>query len=469
MRRKHIQLHGIIPLIVFFLAVTAKAQPPQSPKSDDTYVGQSELPVPPGEIREFMDLQTHCTMKSAYGWFEQGLSWFDEENPPEIGHKHLFTTTNYANFLADNPGCRIIINGAILPEVLVSRKRARQRVLDQLAYVNDFAERHSDDFAVAKSPQEVRDLILNTDKTVIIHSIEGGKRLLDGPEDARFWADQGVAFITLIHLIDDEFGGAAVAPDITTRIINYKGGLRKSFTRKPERGLTEKGKNAIQWLADAGVMIDLTHMSGPSRTQALAYMEEHQIPALVTHDLFKPIQNQPRGVPPEDLKTIYRTGGLMSMPVSGVSCTAHHPEEKYQKRLDSLEKHCPGSIDSYKFTYESVKELVQDYAVELQPGNGADFSEWNETNKLDWAIGFETDFDGWLNHHHPRYGEEGCWELEAGVAYEPIETEGLRHPGLMESHWRLLRKENVDLEPILRASEKFLQMWEHFLENKNQD
>ena len=30
----------------------------------------------------------------------------------------------------------------------------------------------------------------------------------------------------------------------------------------------------------------------------------------------------------------------------------------------------------------------------------------------------------------------------------------------------LLEKEGVDLEPIKRSSEKFLQMWEWFLENK---
>ena len=94
----------------------------------------------------------------------------------------------------------------------------------------------------------------------------------------------------IIHLVDDEFGGAATRPETLTRMINYKGSLKKAFKRKDPRGLTDKGRQAIQWLADAGVMTDLAHMSDQSRKDALEYMAANQIPPLVTHDMFKPIQ-----------------------------------------------------------------------------------------------------------------------------------------------------------------------------------
>ncbi len=416
-------------------------------------------------IREYMDLQTHLSMHMAYKFFGNGLEFIDENDPPNLSYKHLLTNVNYADYLQENRGARILVHGAILPEVLVRPKKARERILAQLKYVNDFAAANSEHFAVAKSPAEVRDLVNHTDKTIIIHSIEGGKRLLDGPEDARFWADQGIAFVTLIHLIDDEFGGAAVLPEFVTRLINYRATLKGVFAPNRYRGLTDKGKQAIQWLADAGIMTDLTHMSDQSRTDALDYMEAHHIPPLVTHDMFKPIQNHPRGIPAEEVLRIYRLGGMVSLPVSGYSNLPHDPTEKYQRMLDSLERYCSGSIDTYKFTYQVVREFVEGHVAEISLEPSMAFTALTETEKVDFAIGFQSDFNGWLDHHRPRYGEEGCEEVESGAEYEAIELEGMPHPGLLDSHWQLLEKEGVDLEPVRRASEKFLQMWEGLLEN----
>jgi len=411
-------------------------------------------------IREYMDLQTHPTMHLSYSFFGKGLEYIDKHNPPKLSHKHLLTNVNYANFLEQNGGARIIVHGAIIPEVLVSRKNARNRILEQLDFVNTFAEVHSDKFAVARSPQEVRDLVHHTDKTIIIHSIEGGKRLLDGPEDAQFWADQGIAFMTLIHLIDDEFGTAAVLPDLATRVINYRAAVKGLFAPKRKaRGLTDKGKQAIQWLADAGIMTDLTHMSDASRSDALDFMEAKGIPPLVTHDMFKPVQNHPRGIAPRDVLR------MMSLPISGISNLPYQPEPSYQAMLDSLNRYCEGSIDTYKFSYEVLKEYVeQDVANTLL--KGVSFTQLQEPQKVDFAIGFQTDFNGWLDHHRPRYGDDGCFEEEAGQEYEAVELEGMPHPGLLESHWQLLEKEGVDLDPVLRASEKFLQMWEFFLQGR---
>lgn len=424
----------------------------------------TQLPAQP--VREYLDLQTHCTMHMAYGFFGRGLEYFDEDNPPKLKPKHLLTNINYANFYEGNAGARIIVNGAILPEVGVPRRQARARILAQLKYVNDFAAAHSEHFAVAKSPAEVRELVHNSEKTIIIHSIEGGKRLLDGPDDARFWAEQGVAFITLIHLIDDEFGGAAVLPTVPTEVINYRAAFRKTFRKKKSRGLTEKGFQAIQWLADAGVMIDLTHMSDSSRADALGYMEAHGIPPLVTHDMFKPLQNHPRGITEADVLRIYRSGGMMALPVSGVSNAPYESEEKYKRMLEALERYCPGSIDDYKISYEVLQDFVEGQVGEALLGSGSAFEDLPDADKVDFAIGFQSDFNGWLDHHRPRYGEEGCYEVESGEDYEAVELEGMPHPGLLESHWRLLEKEGVDLEPVRRASEKFLQMWEYFQEHK---
>ncbi|MCB9234187.1 MAG: membrane dipeptidase [Bacteroidia bacterium] len=418
------------------------------------------------QIREYMDLQMHPTMHMVYSFFSPGFEYFDPAHPPKLTWKHTFTNVNYANFWEDNAGARIIVTGALSPEYIKNKRKARRMILEEMAYINDFARARSEKFVVARTPEEVRYLVENTDKTIIVHSIEGAKRLVNSQTDANFWAEQGIAFMTLIHLVDDEFGGSGIRPGLVTNLINLKGWMRKKFRPKKYRGLTPKGKQAILWLANAGIMTDLTHMSEQARKDALTLMEEHKIPPLVTHELYKPMQNNPRGMEKEDLLRVYRGGGLYSPPISGESLHAYHPYPEIQQRIDTMKCFCPGSIDSYKLTYQLVQELVEGHAAELLNRPGITYEDLSENEKVDLAIGFQTDFNGWLNHSRPRYGKDGCSEALDGAQYEEIELIGMPHPGLLESNWRLLEKEGVDITPVKRASEKFLQMWEHFRANK---
>lgn len=415
------------------------------------------------EIREFMDLQIHTTMHIPYCFFGDGLTYFDSEDPPNLKYKHRFKNVNYANFLEDNPGARIFVNGSILPELIASKKRARRLTLEQIRYVNDFAAAHPEKFVVAQSPDEVRKYITQTDKTVFIHSIEGAKRLINSAEDAQFWAEQGVAFVTLLHLVDTEHGASGIKPGFLGGVINFKGTFKKLFGAGKKRGLKNKGKQAIRWLADAGIMIDLTHMSELTRQDALDFMEVEGIPPLVTHDLYRPIQNHTRGLSQEDIRRIYHNGGFIAIPLSGEVLKPYHPEKQYEKQLHQMNGHCPGSIDDFKFTYQAVQAFVENEVA--LPQYEQDFLHAPESQKVDWAIGFQSDFNGWLNHSRPRYGKKGCREAISAPLL-PLETKGLVHPGMLGDHWTLLQEEGVDLAPIQRASEKFLQLWQYFLDHR---
>lgn len=433
----------IIPLIYLFILQPTHAQ----------------------EVRVFMDLQSHMTVHIPYGFFGKGLTYFSTDDPPPITYKHTFTNVNHANFLEHNQGARIIINGALSKEWVTSKKKAHRMIVEQIDYVNDFIKNHSDKFALAKTPQEVRNLVATTNKTIVIHSIEGGRRIINSQEDADFWASQGVAYITLVHLLDDENGASAITPGFMTRLINLKGGLRK----KKNRRLTEHGKQAIRYLANAGIMIDLTHMSELTRKDALDFMLANNIPPIVTHDAFQPIQNSSRGLSETDLIRIYQHNGFVALPLSGGAIKPHKSFPAYQHKLDSLQKvncYCEGSIDDYKFTYQAVKQFIENSAGRIAKDSTVVFAQLSDSQKVKYSIGFQSDFNGWLNHSRPRYGKKGCYELVEGKTYEQVELKGLAHPGLLNSHWNLLRREGVDLEPIKRASERFLQVWQYFLDHR---
>ena len=414
------------------------------------------------EIREFIDLQTHPTMHMLFGFFSEGLQYFEDGDEPDLTYKHQFKNVNYANYLKQNKGARIIVTGALTKDNIKRPNEARSIILQQIKFINDFAQDNSEHFVVAKSPDEVRELLKTTDKTIFIHSIEGAKKLINSQDDANFWAAQGVAFITLVHLVDSDLGSAAIRPGLATHLINFKGTMKSN---KKRGGLTDKGKNVILWLANAGIMTDVTHMSDQSRIDALEFMETHNIPPISTHDLYKPIQNHPRGMTSDQILKIYQNNGFISLPISGITMQAHKPDPYFRDKIKQLDHYCNGSIDSYKFTYNAVKELIESNYKSINPewGDVTDFSALEENEKVDLSIGFQSDFNGWLNHSKPRYGKNGCYQLAEDVTYDEIELVGLAHPGLLLQHWQLLEKEGVDLSPLKRNAEKFIQLWEQFL------
>jgi microsomal dipeptidase-like Zn-dependent dipeptidase len=413
-------------------------------------------------IHEYMDLQIHPTMHIAHNNFDPGLTYFDEKDPPKLTYKHLLKNVNYANYWEDNKGCRIFVIGFMTKESISNRQKARDVILEQMMYVEDFVQQHPDKFAIAKSPGEVRNLVTQTKKTIIVYSLEGAKALVGSAEDALFWADKGVAFVTLIHLLDSELGGSAIRPGIIFKIINPKGVLRS----EKKRGLTDLGRNAIQWLANAGIMIDISHMSDSARADALELMADLGIPPLSTHDAFKPIQNMQRAISEEDVIRIYQGHGFMSLPLSGISLKPYRSYPKYQALLDSQPEYCDGSVDTYRFTYEALQSFLAENVGRIFKDSTKTMDNLSENEKIDLSIGFESDFNGWVNHSRPRYGKKGCFKAAPDTVYEPIEMQGLAHPGLLESQWKWMAKEEVDLEPILRASEKFLRVWEYFMEHK---
>ncbi len=417
------------------------------------------------EIRTYIDMQMHPTMHVPYFFFGEGFTFFDENKPPHLSYRHQFKNVNYANYWRKNAGARIIVVGALTTEWVKRPKKARKTILKQLSYINDFAQAHSDDFVVAKTPAAIRDYYHNTNKTIIVFSIEGGKRLINNLEDAQFWAAQGVAFVTLMHLVDSEYGSAGIRPGIFTTLINLKGALKP----QKKRGLKEKGKQAIKWLAQAGIMTDLTHMETQTRKDALAFMKEEGIPPLSTHDCFKDIRNNPRSISREDILALYKLQGFMALPISGGDMGLMDPTDYYKNKEDSLVKAgvlCRGSLDSYQFMYEEVKEYIESNVGVIIGDTSIAFADLTEAEKVKYALGFQSDFNGWLNHSRPKVGKKGCSPIDPTKTYPPIDSQGLAHPGLLASQWQVLEEKGVDLAPIKRSAERFVQLWEYFQTNK---
>ncbi len=118
---------------------------------------------------------------------------------------------------------------------------------------------------------------------------------------------------------------------------------------------------------------------------------------------------------------------------------------------------CPGTLEMFRYHHDAVRSVVEGAAPELF---GAPASALTPAQRTRLAVGWSSDWNGWLSHSKPAYGRGRCRserDLDDPLA---IDTRGLAHPGLLPSQWERLERDGADLEPMLRSAERFLQLWE---------
>lgn len=422
-------------------ATPALAQPTPSPG-----------PVPwrapaPQEIRGHVDWQGHPAMHVPYGFFKRGLS--DKAPRKRLTWRHQLKQTLHAEHLRKS-GVRIFVAAAVAAEKARNTVQARTLILQQIAFVNAFVRDNQSDFALATTPAEARRVLTTTRKIVIVHAIEGARWVLNSQADADYWASKGVMMVTLVHLRDDEFGGAAINTGFVGPLLNLKGAWRR--TRKSARGLTAQGRQAIVWLAKAGVLVDLTHMSPRSVREALELTAREGIPPLVTHGWARSIRNDERSFSDAQIVEIYRQGGCFQIPLNGAVLDPIKPSVPIPDGLR------PGTLDSFDFHYTALDRLLKRNVATVFPG-ARSYASLTSAQKTQLTIGWASDWNGFTNHSKPTHpGRRGKRALKRGALLE-VDALGLAHPGLLPQYWQRLRERGLDLDPLLRQPEQLLRVW----------
>ena len=403
-------------------------------------------PSPPEEVRVQIDWQAHPAMHIPWKMFGRGLT---DRPLSQRTWRHLLRQTVSRPALEDS-GVRLFLAAAMAAERARSPRQAKRLILKQLRYVEDFIAAHPDRFALATSPQQARQLLTETDRIVIIHSIEGGHHLLWEEGDAAFWAAQGVAVFTLIHLRDREFGGSDLLDGALGRLINPRGARR--IRKGADRGLTAHGRQSMQALHEAGILVDLSHMAPEARADALQLAAEDSIPPILTHSRLDTVYSQNFSVSEAELVEVYRLGGVFSL---GLSALDLAPEHASAQPPDDL---CWGSLEGWAWHHRQIQAVLEAHVAEIfeQPGLTAEALTSAQSTRL--ATGWSSDWNGWVSHSRPTHGPDGCHPAEQAIL--EIDERGLAHPGLLPQHWQQVAQTGTDIEPMLRSAERFLQVWE---------
>ncbi len=136
----------------------------------------------------------------------------------------------------------------------------------------------------------------------------------------------GVLYVGLNHLNGDDFSGSGFF-----------------FSKHHGSGLSEQGKQLVQLLNQAGILVDLAHASHQTQLDMIGLSE---LPLIVSHGYIATKPGQApnwRQTDPKVLQEIKRTGGLF-----GVILSSYYLKEGVKAFVDQIDalKHEMGGVDN---------------------------------------------------------------------------------------------------------------------------
>lgn len=158
---------------------------------------------------------------------------------------------------------------------------------EMLDLIQNLVERHPDDLSAARTSADIRKAFKDG-KIASLIGVEGTHFLGNSLSTVRLLAKMGARYMTLTHICHSAFASS-----------NGAGGKMQAL--HPGNGLTDLGRELIPELNRLGVMIDLSHTSDETATQAIALTKA---PVVWTHSGSRTVWDHPRNIPDVILRSI---------------------------------------------------------------------------------------------------------------------------------------------------------------------
>jgi len=160
--------------------------------------------------------------------------------------------------------------------------------LDRIDTVKSFVARYPKDFELVRTAAQVR-AAHKAGRIASLMGAEGGGQIDESFSVLRAYHDLGVGYLTLTH----------------SKTISWA----DSATDAPQHdGLTKFGVEVVRELNRLGMLVDLSHVSPATMTDALA---ASKAPIIFSHSSARALSDHPRNVPDEVLKLVAQNKGVV--------------------------------------------------------------------------------------------------------------------------------------------------------------
>ncbi|GAA5848378.1 hypothetical protein JCM3766R1_002328 [Sporobolomyces carnicolor] len=156
--------------------------------------------------------------------------------------------------------------------------------LEQIDVARLLIDRYSNTFELVSNSREWRDAI-RRGKMGAMLGVEGGHQLGSSLSTLRAYQALGVRYLTLTHTCDNALGDTCTPSPLASRW----------------NGLSVFGRHAVRELNRLGVMVDLSHVSPQTASDALSLSTA---PVIFSHSNARGVHPHPRNVPDSILRRI---------------------------------------------------------------------------------------------------------------------------------------------------------------------
>lgn len=164
--------------------------------------------------------------------------------------------------------------------------------MEQIDYVRRLAERYNHEFSYVSQSSDAIKAFKEDGKMALAMGVEGLHQVDTSLAVLRQYFELGVRYITLTHNCDNPFATAASS---------VSGGL-------PDRGLSDYGRQCVREMNRLGMMVDLSHVSVKTMTDAL---EVTKAPVIFSHSSAYAVTPHLRNVPDHVLLKVKENGGVV--------------------------------------------------------------------------------------------------------------------------------------------------------------
>ncbi len=165
-----------------------------------------------------------------------------------------------------------------------------RRTLDMIDSVYRAIERHPRDLMLATSVADIR-RAKQQRKIAALLGIEGGHAIEDSLPTLREFYRLGVRYMTLTWNNTNNWADAGRG-------------------EKKHHGLSDFGKEVVREMNRLGMMIDVSHVSDETMSDAL---DVSKAPIIASHSSARALSNVPRNIPDDLLKRIAKNGGVVQV------------------------------------------------------------------------------------------------------------------------------------------------------------
>jgi membrane dipeptidase len=166
--------------------------------------------------------------------------------------------------------------------------KAVARALEQIDHVRKAVQAHPADLVPATTAREIRDAAA-AGKIAVLIGVEGGHLIDDDLDALRQFAGLGARYLTLTHSLNTNWADS-------------------SGDKPVHHGLTPFGKDVVRELNKLGVMVDVSHVSDETFTDALSVTTA---PVIASHSSCRAITDSPRNMTDDMLRAVAKNGGAV--------------------------------------------------------------------------------------------------------------------------------------------------------------